>query len=73
MIALHRAHSQRAHMRRHLAVAEGQIARAVIEQAMAARLRFQRQRESGIAADIDLLDRVHLDRDGQGHDKPLTS
>ena len=67
MIALHGAHVQRAHMRRHLAVAEGQIARPVIEQAMAALLRFQRQGKGGIAADVDLLDRVHLDRDGQCH------
>ena len=66
MIALRRAHLS-GHARRHHAVAEGQIARAVIEKRMAARLRFQRQREGGIAGDIDLLDRVHLDRDGKRH------
>jgi len=49
-------------------IAEGKIARPVIEQAMAAVLRFQRQGKIGIAADIDFLDRVHLDRDGQRHE-----
>ena len=68
MIAFDGAHVQRPHPRRHLVFAEGEIARPVIEQAMAALLRFQRQGESGIAADIDPLDRVHLDRDGQRHD-----
>ncbi len=34
---------------------------------MAAGLGFQHQREGGIAADIDPLDRVHLDGDIQGH------
>jgi hypothetical protein len=34
---------------------------------MAAFLRFHQKSEGGIAADIDFLDRVHLDRDGQRH------
>ena len=38
---------------------------------MAPRLRFQRQRKSGIAADIDPLDRVHLDCDGKRHEEFL--
>src|SRR4051812_10132646 len=67
MIALDRAHMQRAHPRRHTVLAEGEIARAIIEQTMSAPLPFQRQRESGIAADIDPLDWVHLDSDSQGH------
>src|SRR5471032_193663 len=71
MIALDGAHTQRADMRAHLAVAEGEIAWPVIEQAMTAPLCFQRQGKSGIAADIDLLDRVHLDRNGQRHITPL--
>ncbi len=39
----------------------------VIAEPMAARLRFQQQRERRIAADVDPLDRVHLNRDAQRH------
>ena len=35
---------------------------------MAARLRFQQQRERRVAADIDPLDRIHLHGDVQAHD-----
>jgi hypothetical protein len=34
---------------------------------MAARLRFQEQGKGGIAANVDPLDRIHLDGDVQGH------
>ena len=34
---------------------------------MAARLRFQQQREGRIALDVDPLDRIHLHRDIQRH------
>ena len=37
---------------------------------MAPLLRFQQQRKSGIAADIDPLDRVHLHGDFQAHRFP---
>ena len=42
----------------------------VMEQAMAARLRLEQQREGRIAGDADALDRVHLHGDGQGHGGP---
>ena len=71
MIAARVAHRKRTDARRHLAIAKRQVARAVIEQRMAPRLRFQRQRKSGIAADIDPLDRVHLDCDGKRHEEFL--
>ena len=44
-----------------------QAADIVMEQRMAARLRRQHQGERGIARDIDRMERVHLDRDAQGH------
>ena len=69
VIALDRAHRKRARKRRHDAIAERQIARAVIEQIVAAALRLQRQRKGGIACDVDLLDRVHLD--GNAHERIL--
>jgi hypothetical protein len=34
---------------------------------MSTRLCLKREREGGIASDIDLLDRVHLNRDGKRH------
>jgi hypothetical protein len=36
---------------------------------MAALLRLQREGKGGISPDIDFLDRVHLDCDGQCHEK----
>ena len=49
------------------AVAKCEIARAVIEKRMPARLRFQREREGRIASDVDALDGIHLDGDGEWH------
>jgi len=71
MIAFHCAHIQRPDPRRHLVFAEGKIAGAVIEDAVATLLRFQQQGERGIAADVNFLDWVHLDRNGQCHLIPL--
>jgi hypothetical protein len=50
-----------------------QAADIVMEQRMAARLRRQHQGERGIARDIDRMERVHLDRDAQGHFSYLRS
>ena len=49
------------------AVAERQIVGRVIEHVMPAPLRFEQQREGGIAPDIDALDGVHLEGDFEGH------
>ena len=46
---------------------EGELLRQVVEQRMAARLRLERQRESGIGINVDALDRIHLDGDGEAH------
>ncbi len=50
-----------------LAVAQREIVGRVIEHVMAAPLRFEQQREGGIAPDIDALDGVHLEGDFEGH------
>ena len=42
----------------------------VVADRMAAPLRLQQQREGRIAADVDPLDRVHLDGDFQAHRPP---
>jgi hypothetical protein len=40
---------------------------------MAAPLRLEQQRERGIAADVDPLDRVHLHSDVQAHPGPAAT
>ena len=67
MVARDIAHLERPHRGRHFAVAQRQPVGRVIGQRVAARLRFQQQREGRIAADIDPLDRVHLHGDVQAH------
>src|ERR1043166_548665 len=67
MIAPLVAHFERPGARHHGAVAEGEIARTIIGERVAARLRFQRQRESRIAGDVNPLDRVHLDGNAKRH------
>ena len=62
------ADHQRPHRRRYLAVGQREAIGRVIGQRMSAALRFQQQRESRIAADIDPLDRVHLYGDVQAHE-----
>ncbi len=61
------AHIHRLHGRKDLAAALRQLVRGVIGQPVPARLGLEHQRESGIAADIDPLDRVHLDGNVKGH------
>ena len=53
------------------AVAQREIVRRVVEHVVPAPLRFEQQREGGIAPDIDALDRVHLEGDFEGHGAPL--
>jgi hypothetical protein len=38
-----------------------------VEQPVAAGLTLDRQREGRVGVDVDALDRVHLDRDGEAH------
>ena len=61
------AHIERLHGREYPVAALGELVGGVIGQLVAAGLGFQHQCEGGIAADIDPLDRVHLDGDIQGH------
>ena len=51
-----------------LAVAE--LARQIVVEAMAAGLGLERQGEAAVAVDVDGLERVHLDRDGERHAYP---
>ena len=61
------AHRERLHGREHDAVALRHPVRRVVGERVPARLRLQQQREGGIAADVDPLDRVHLHGDAQTH------
>jgi hypothetical protein len=38
-----------------------------MEQGMPARLRFERESKGRIRVDVDRIDRIHLDRDGESH------
>jgi hypothetical protein len=58
---------QRPHCRKHLPAAQRQPVRRVVGDLVVASLRLQEKRESGIAADVDPLDRVHLHGDFQAH------
>ena len=53
------------------AVAHGQPVGRVVEKLISAPLRFQQHREGRIARDLDALDRVHLNRNGEGHESSL--
>jgi hypothetical protein len=67
MVAGFVAHRDRPYARRNLAVTQHQLFGRVIGERMAARLRFQKQGKSGIAANIDPFDWIHLNGDIQGH------
>ena len=54
-------------LRHELPVAQREIGGRVIEHVVPAPLRFEQEREGGIAPDIDALDRVHLEGDLEGH------
>ena len=65
MIALPVAHLDGRDIGENLVAGKRHAVRCVIGQAMPALLRRQHQRESGIAGNLDLLDRVHLHGDIQ--------
>jgi hypothetical protein len=44
-----------------------EIGRCVIENVVPALLRFEQQRESRVADDVDPVDRVHLNGNAKGH------
>ena len=67
MVALHVANGHGLDARHDLAVAERQPVGRVVEQLVAAPLRFQRQREAGVARNVDGGDVVHLDGDVERH------
>ena len=70
VIADHPLHRHRMRARPDPAVAIVQVLRAVMEQPVAARLCGQHQREGRIARDVQALERVHLDGDGEWHGEP---
>jgi hypothetical protein len=49
------------------AVAQRQAVGRVVQEPVPAALRLDEEREGRVAGDPDALDRVHLDRDGEGH------
>ncbi|PAV69544.1 hypothetical protein WR25_06090 [Diploscapter pachys] len=57
----------RMRLRPDAAVGVIQVLGEVMEQPVPARLACQHQREARIAGDVDLIERVHLDGDGEGH------
>ena len=67
MIADLVAHIERLGGGEHLALPHREPVGRVIGQRVAARLGLQKQREGRIAADVDPLDRVHLDGDVEAH------
>ena len=71
MIALDVLDRQRLGHRLDARAVEPQSIGRVVQQAMAARLGFEKKREGRIAGDADALDRVHLHGDGQGHGRPV--
>src|SRR6266540_4020911 len=64
------ANFERLHRRDHRRAPQRQPVRRVIGDGVAAFLCFQQQREGGIPADVDPLDRVHLHGNVQGHHSP---
>ena len=58
---------QRARRGEDAPVAQEQIARQIVEQAVAALEGLQPQDEARIRIDIDALDGIHLDGDGEAH------
>jgi hypothetical protein len=67
VIAHNIAHFDRLDGGKYLRSALGQLRRAVIAQPVTALLRFEQQSEGRIAADVDPVDRVHLNGDIQNH------
>src|SRR5438067_13539832 len=66
-VALAADHFERPAARVKPAVAQSQRWREVMIERMSARLRLERQRKGRIRIDVDRVDRIHLDRDGETH------
>ncbi|MPL89853.1 hypothetical protein SDC9_35895 [bioreactor metagenome] len=64
-------HGQRPAAGKHPALAVDQLVGRVIEQFMPPRLRLFGQPEGAVSVDVDRADRVHLDRNFQGHVAPF--
>src|SRR3546814_17641270 len=67
MVAALAPHRERPGMGVEAVVPEGEVARQVVIEGMAAPLRLERQHECRIGVDVDAVDRVHLDGDGEAH------
>ena len=61
------ADRERAHPGDHPAVAERQVARQIMEHAVAPALRLQGQRKARVGIDVDALEGVHLNGDIEAH------
>ena len=71
VIALDVLDRQRLRHRLDALAVEPQPVGRVVQDAVAARLGFEKKREGRVAGDADALDRVHLHGDGQGHGRPV--
>src|SRR3546814_16528447 len=67
MVAALAPHRERAGMGVKAVVPEGEVARQVVVDGVAAALRLKRQHKARIGNDVDALDRVHLEGDGKAH------
>ena len=71
VIAQLAAHPHRLRLGVEPPVAEDEIVGFIVEQSMAAHLRFHCQHESGIGIDVDAGNVIHLDGDGEAHVRGL--
>ncbi len=71
MVALNVLDGERLRHRLDPLAVEPQTVGRVVQEPMAACLRFEEQRKGRIAGDADALDRVHLRGDGEGHRRPV--
>ena len=67
VVAFHPLHGRRFGQRGERAILPRQRSDVVVEQRVAPRVRRKHQRKSRIAADLEVGERVHLDRNAQGH------
>jgi hypothetical protein len=67
VVAAFAPHLQWARRRIDALLAKEKVARQIVKQRMAALLRLQRQHEAAVDVDVDGLDRIHLDGDGETH------
>src|SRR6185295_9977187 len=67
MIAALITHRKRADAGNDVGFAQGQVAGSVVQQLVPASLSLKGERKRGVAGDVDALDRIHLDCDGERH------